>query len=128
MEFASRLENIVLADKLLLDLKKEYAISDAQYSEMLTCVNEAITNAILHGNRNDPSRKVSLHAKRSPSGAFIFTVCDEGTGFSWRDSLDPLSIRSLDKPGGRGIFIMKTLASQLIFNEKGNKIELHFIT
>jgi len=127
IEFASRLENITLVDEFILGLKKEHCIPDKLYYDALHAVNEAVTNAIKHGNGNDPSKNVVVQFKSCPPDRFVFTVSDEGPGFNLHTVPDPFRPGGIGRTGGRGILIMKRLADRLLFNEKGNRVELHFI-
>lgn len=127
IEFASQLENIALVDEFILELKKEHVLNEKLYHDILLSVNEAVTNAIKHGNRNDPSKKIVVQFSSPAPDRFIFTVSDEGGGFNWHKMPDPLRPETIGRTGGRGIFIMKRLANHLLFNEQGSKVELHFI-
>ncbi|RYY26371.1 MAG: ATP-binding protein, partial [Sphingobacteriaceae bacterium] len=55
-----------------------------------------------------------------------WTVADEGPGFDYNNIPDPTAPENLEKLTGRGVFIIKHLADQFIFNARGNEVELHF--
>lgn len=126
MKLASRMESITLVHKILRQLKQEYRIEESSYFCILTSVNEAVTNAIRHGNGNDPSKKVTFEYQRSPGGALIFTITDEGQGFSWQEAGNR-PVQKPDREGGRGLFIMEQFSDKRLFNTKGNSVELYFI-
>ena len=92
---------------------------------MMTCLNEAAINAIIHGNKLDVSKKVIVNAEVEPK-RIIWTVTDEGEGFDYDHLADPTAPENLENLTGRGVFIIKHLADQCIFNTAGNEIELHF--
>ena len=55
-----------------------------------------------------------------------FFITDEGPGFDYYNLPDPTEPENLEKPTGRGIFLMKHLADQIIFSENGSMVELYF--
>lgn len=126
MKIESRIESITLVHEILQKLREEYRIEEDKFFCVLSSVNEAVTNAIRHGNRNNPSKKVTFDYQRSPQGMLIFTITDEGKGFNWQQAGQDISGKQ-DKEGGRGLFIMRQLSDKHLFNKKGNSVELHFI-
>jgi len=91
----------------------------------MTCLNEAFINAIKHGNKLDPNKKVIINAEVDAKRV-IWTITDEGEGFDYTHLADPTAPENLENLTGRGVFIIKHLADQYIFNAKGNEVELHF--
>lgn len=114
------LENFV--DNLVLDL----AIGDEVCANLMTCLNEALSNAIYHGNKGNPTKKVYINLEVIHQKRIIFNISDEGDGFDFNNIPDPTEAQNLEKLTGRGVFIMKKLADQCIFNARGNEVELHF--
>lgn len=86
---------------------------DAQYSVGLS-VREAVTNAIQHGNRGDSSKKVELRFQLLADRLMI-TVRDEGEGIEESTLPDPLDPENLLKPGGRGIFFVRSFMDKVSF-------------
>jgi serine/threonine-protein kinase RsbW len=84
---------------------------------------EALVNAIRHGNRSDPSKQVRVNYLVSRMEALV-EVQDQGQGFDLEGVPDPLAEKSLDRPGGRGLFLMRVYTSWLCFNERGNRVTL----
>jgi serine/threonine-protein kinase RsbW len=79
----------------------------------------------MHGNKQDETKKVIVNAEVEPK-RIIWTVTDEGPGFDYNNLADPTAPENLENLTGRGVFIIKHLADQCIFNASGNEIELHF--
>jgi serine/threonine-protein kinase RsbW len=73
----------------------------------------------------DENKKVIVNADVEPKRV-IWTVTDEGPGFDYDHLPDPTAEENLENLTGRGVFIVKHLADQCIFNTKGNEVELHF--
>lgn len=92
--------------------------------EMLSVVlSEALTNAVIHGNRED-ARKMVVAQAAIDSGKIILTVTDEGPGFDYRNLADPLKNENRLKEHGRGLFIIRTLMDEVRFNDAGNEITM----
>ena len=73
-------------------------------------VRESVINAVKHGNREDPSKHVTVEfalAPRLKPEQFIVEVLDEGEGFDYQEVGDPLAPENLMKSSGRGIFFMR---------------------
>ena len=78
-------------------------------------IREAVTNAIMHGNKDDSSVPVKL-SFRQASDKLIVTVKDQGEGVDESKIPDPLNPDNLLKPGGRGIFLVKSFMDNVFFN------------
>jgi serine/threonine-protein kinase RsbW len=82
---------------------------------------EALSNAIIRGNHEDPSKRVSVRAELYPE-SIRFEIADEGDGFD-RTVSDPTTLpSSLEDDRGRGLFIITHLADRVEFNDQGNTI------
>ena len=88
-------------------------------ADVAISVSEFVNNAILHGNRKDESKMVTLELFRTPAEVVIY-VEDEGEGFDQNQIANPLEEENLLKEVGRGIFIAKMLVDAVEF-ERGKK-------
>lgn len=127
LQIVSQPESINLVEKLIDEIKAEYNIQEECYGNMLVAVTEAVNNAIQHGNKYDADRKVNI-AYEVDADQISFTVSDEGAGFDYLNIPDPTDPDNLEKPTGRGVFLMKHLADQIIFSDNGKVVELYFKT
>jgi serine/threonine-protein kinase RsbW len=125
LQLPSKEESITKLEDLIESLSDTYNISEDTFANMMTCLNEALINAIKHGNKMDPDKKVIINADVD-NKRVIWTVTDEGTGFDYVHLADPTAPENIENLTGRGVFIMKHLADQCIFNTSGNEVELHF--
>lgn len=100
----------------------EYRVSLGKIS---TALNEAVNNAIFHGNRNDPSKTVTLECNVL-SDCIEFSVSDEGEGFNPDSIPDPTLPENIEKPEGRGIFLIRQLADQVRFENNGSTVIISF--
>lgn len=121
----SKAESINTVERLIDDLRTEFDIHEDVYGNMLVAVTEAVNNAIFHGNSSDSAKEVAIDYTLSDD-KISFTIKDEGPGFDYYNLPDPTAPENLEKPTGRGIFLMKNLADQLIFSEEGKVVELFF--
>jgi serine/threonine-protein kinase RsbW len=125
LQLPSKEESITQLELLIENLSDAYNVSEDTFANMMTCLNEALINAIKHGNKMDPAKKVIINAEVDGK-RIIWTVTDEGPGFDYVHLADPTAPENLESLTGRGVFIMKHLADQCIFNTSGNEVELHF--
>jgi serine/threonine-protein kinase RsbW len=86
-------------------------------------IDEAVTNAMQHGNGWNPERTVTIEATLSPGG-FRLVVEDEGAGFDRAGVRDPLRRENLTREGGRGLFLMETLIDEVRYEEGGRRVIL----
>lgn len=125
LDFASKIENITHVEKLVDDLCSKYDLSSEIYGNMMVAVVEAVNNAILHGNKLDPDKKVLVRFELNDD-VLIFTVSDQGEGFDFNEIPDPTLPENIEKPHGRGIFLMKHLVDEMDFHNNGCEVELKF--
>ncbi|MGK7369852.1 MAG: ATP-binding protein, partial [Candidatus Halalkalibacterium sp. M3_1C_030] len=88
-------------------------------------LSEAVTNAIVHGNKENPEKQVKVRSELS-DGELAITVKDEGAGFDPSKIPNPLKDENLLNIGGRGVYLIKEYADDLQFYENGTKLEMLF--
>jgi serine/threonine-protein kinase RsbW len=125
IEIPSLSDNIRMIESFIDNAKEKFHLNDDIYGNIMIAVTEAVNNAIRHGNKGDSSKNVSLGLTLE-EGMIKFRVEDEGKGFDFHNLPDPTSPENLEKPGGRGIFLMKHLADEVDFSEQGKVVELSF--
>ncbi len=123
LKLPSRTNSITLVENFIDELSVKYGFSDVIYANVLTCLSEAVVNGIVHGNRQNPEKKVYINLEVIEEKQLIFTISDEGEGFNLNSLPETRATENLT---GRGVFLIKKLADQCIFNSKGNELELHF--
>ena len=84
---------------------------------------EAIVNAIVHGNKLDPAKRVNVSCEVTPDVARI-RITDEGDGFDPGQVPDCTAEDRLEMPGGRGVMLMKSFMTRIEYNAKGNSVLL----
>jgi serine/threonine-protein kinase RsbW len=86
-------------------------------------LEEALSNAIRHGNKMDPSRHVHVFVCAGQE-KIILDVHDEGDGFDHLSIPDPTVEPHSNKPSGRGVYLMRKLMSQVDFYDQGRGIRM----
>jgi serine/threonine-protein kinase RsbW len=86
-------------------------------------LEEALVNAIKHGNGLDPTKEVLVTCQISNDKVRV-VIEDQGPGFRLQDVPDPTEDENLEKPGGRGIMLMRAFLSVVEYNERGNRVVL----
>ncbi len=125
IEIPSLTENIRMIESFIDNAKEKYHLNDDIYGNIMIAVTEAVNNAIKHGNQNNSAKNVALSLSFDDN-LIKFKVEDEGNGFEYDNLPDPTAPENLEKPGGRGIFLMKHLADEVAFYDKGKVVELSF--
>jgi serine/threonine-protein kinase RsbW len=90
------------------DILEDLHLSEDVKNSILISVTEAVNNAIIHGNKKDPEKKVKIHCLLS-NDILEIHIKDEGRGFSLEAVPNPLLPQNLTKDSGRGIFIIRSL-------------------
>src|SRR5262245_5095196 len=118
-------ENIRMIESFIDNAKDKFHLDDDIYGNIMIAVTEAVNNAIKHGNNNNKTKNVHLSLSLNES-MIKFVVKDEGQGFNYENLPDPTEPENLEKPGGRGIFLMKHLSDEVEFKDNGRVVELSF--
>ncbi len=87
-------------------------------------LEEAIMNAIKHGNRECPDKMVQIVVEATPT-SFLLRVTDEGTGFDPARVPDCTADENLELCCGRGLALMRHYMDEVRYNEAGNSVEIH---
>ncbi|RED94136.1 ATP-binding protein [Marinoscillum furvescens] len=125
IQIPSLSENIRIVESFIDNAKEKFELNDDIYGNIMIAVTESVNNAIIHGNKLSKDKNVSLRLKVDDN-TLRFTVQDEGPGFDYNDLPDPTAPENLDKPGGRGIFLMKNLCDEVKFEDDGRAVILSF--
>jgi len=124
---ASIPENISSVENYVESICSEYEIDDSVFGNILISLTEAVNNAIIHGNKRNPEKFVTIsHSLENYPKTLIIKIKDEGDGFNYMNLPDPTAPENIEMIGGRGVFLIKQLADVVIFSDKGETIELQF--
>ncbi|SIO05320.1 ATP-binding protein [Algoriphagus halophilus] len=121
----SLIENIKIIESFIDNARENFDINDDIYGNIMISVTECISNAIIHGNQHDKNKLVHLELFMEDE-LLRFVIEDEGPGFDLTELKDPTEPENIEKPGGRGIFLIKHLSDEVKFEEEGRKTILSF--
>lgn len=107
----SRRTEIQKFEQLLESVNKVFCLAAERFINLQIASSEAIVNAIVHGNKEDPSKKVFTEISYNTSIISVM-IKDEGEGFDVDKLPDPTSEENLFKESGRGIFIIRSLVDE----------------
>ncbi len=122
---SSEIESMRLVEKEIDRISAEYGLGAEVYGNILIASLEAVNNAISHGNKLDPEKKVEVKFELSENQLTV-TTSDEGKGFDYENVPDPTAPENIENINGRGIFLMKQLSDGLTFHEGGRISEMIF--
>jgi len=111
-----------IADAILEHLTLQRFAEPAIFATKLA-LEEALANAIKHGNKGDPTKRVHVKYCVGPDRTVI-VITDEGPGFDPSDIPDPTADERLEVPTGRGLLLMRAYMDGVEFNASGNQIKL----
>ncbi len=125
MIISSKIESIPLVESFIEEVFLSFNLSEKFFGNVLISVLEAVNNAICHGNKKNPDKKVRIETY-TDNECLIFSISDEGNGFDYKKLPDPTKEENLEKPYGRGIFLIANLTDKYEFQDNGTKIILRF--
>lgn len=86
-------------------------------------LDEAVSNAMRHGNKGDRGKNIEVEVRIEGRQAHL-RVRDEGAGFDPSTVPDPREPENLERPGGRGLLLIRSYMKEVFWNAKGNEIRL----
>ncbi len=121
----SELSNVDPVEARAEQLAHKAGFDDDTSSQIAMATREAVINAILHGNKRDPKKKVRIGFALS-NAALSITIADEGLGLDPDSVPDPCAPENILRSSGRGIFLMRAIMDEVHFHQlrPGTEIEL----
>lgn len=117
--------SISKVETLIDDVCSRLSVNEDYYGNVLIAVTEAVNNAIMHGNEQNAKLNVDL-AVGDKETDFCFSVQDYGKGFDFDHLPDPTAPENIEKENGRGIYLMRSLAEEVEFNDNGRNVSIYF--
>ena len=110
------------SNKIVRSLKRS-SVDESTLFDIKLCVEEALRNAMVHGNRSDKGLVVKV-SYRIDKDRFEAVVEDEGSGFDPEKVPDPTVEENMLKYGGRGVYLIKRLMDEVEYNDRGNRVKM----
>lgn len=126
MVIASDLRNVRKVEKVAEQIAKSLRFSAEEQDSLAIAVTEIVGNAIVHGNKQDRHKNVTVEFEYHDD-EIIITVQDEGEGFDEQQIANPLEPENLLKESGRGIFIVRALMDQVDFFPSSNGTRVRIV-
>jgi serine/threonine-protein kinase RsbW len=102
---------------------KSLSISESVSFDIRLSLEEALINAMKHGNKNNPALAINIDYSVSDN-MFKVSVQDSGNGFDYKQLPNPTVEENLLKAKGRGVYLIRHLMDEVSFNRSGNKITM----
>lgn len=107
----------------ILDQVKAFGFEEDCIFAIHLALEEALVNAVKHGNKSDPEKKVKIECLMTPD-KFDVSITDEGEGFDPDEIPDPRCEKNLYRSSGRGVLLIRAYMDKVEFNTRGNKIHM----
>lgn len=104
------------------ELEQHHFADDAVFAVRLA-LEEALTNAVRHGNMNDPSKTITVRYSVNDERAVII-VRDEGCGFVPENVPDPTTPERLRVPNGRGLMLIRSYMDEVEYRDQGRELRV----
>ena len=111
------------ASSKILSALEGYNVDEGRIFDIKLCIEEAVRNAMVHGNHFDKKKIVKI-VYWIDGDALHIEVGDEGPGFDHAASADPTDAPNILKNSGRGVYLIRKLMDKVEYNDKGNRITM----
>jgi serine/threonine-protein kinase RsbW len=123
VEFASCLQSARRVECEILTICEQHHFPEADLFALKLALEEALVNAVKHGNKLDPAKMVRVNYRVNDQRADV-TVEDQGQGFNPAELPNPTDDENLERCCGRGILLMRAYMSSVVFNPQGNRVTM----
>jgi serine/threonine-protein kinase RsbW len=112
-----------LVDRLIRLIEESHCIPGEQSAVQLA-LSEALSNAVIHGNRLDAHKLVHVRCSCKVGNGISLIVSDQGQGFDASTIPDPAAVQNLEAEHGRGIYLMKWAMDEVSFKRRGTEVHM----
>ena len=123
MKISSELKNVKLVSAEILESLLPFNIASCDLLDIRLCLEEALINAIKYGNKLQPDLSIEITYSIENSILKI-TVLDQGQGFDHENLPNPTLEENLQELKGRGVYLIRRLMDEVIYNKAGNQITM----
>ncbi|MBM3789404.1 MAG: ATP-binding protein [Acidobacteria bacterium] len=124
MTFEADVQRMVLVVDRVMEVARGMSCIQGKEFEVEICLREALVNAIVHGCKGDPAKKVQLTVCCDESRGMLLIVRDPGPGFAVDEIRSPLVGDNIFAAHGRGIFLINQLMDEVRFLGRGTEIHM----
>lgn len=108
----------------LMSLVATCRSADGSEIEIDLALREALINAVVHGNHEDPNKSVEVVCRCRADGEVAITIRDEGMGFDVKAVPDPTAPKNQMSTHGRGVYLMRALMDEVSFEDGGTAVHM----
>jgi serine/threonine-protein kinase RsbW len=108
----------------ILTLAREMKCGKRQLVDIELALREALANAVVHGNRQDPEKQVIVRCFCQPDRGMLLVVEDEGAGFDPNSVPDPTQGERVFESHGRGLFLIRRSVDRVRFSKSGRRLTM----
>ena len=122
----NHLDRLDLVESAITKIMEELGFDHDSIYGTVVSVIEAVTNAVKHGNNNNPQKKARIFCRKTKKSV-SFIIYDNGEGFDPTAVPDPTKPENIEKTSGRGIFLMRSLMDDVKFYtdaRNGTRVEM----
>jgi serine/threonine-protein kinase RsbW len=112
-----------LVDRLMRLIEGSHCITGEEHAVELA-LREALSNAVVHGNRLDAHKLVHVHCRCRVGSGISLVVSDRGQGFDATAIPDAVTVENLESEHGRGIQLMKSAMDEVSFQQRGTEVHM----
>ena len=123
LSLSSDPKNIHQVEEFLLSMNEDLHCNEEKFYALMLVVTEAVNNGIVHGNKRDASKHVTVTCT-AENGLLTIRIQDEGEGFDPSMLRDPLQPNNILLDNGRGVFLMRQMMDSVSYNEKGTEVTM----
>ena len=121
--FPSRLDEVPAVQQAIVDAAQQAGFDEQALFAIRLALDEALTNAVRHGNGSDPAKQVAVEFSADET-QLVIQIQDQGPGFAPDELPDPTAEENLCRPHGRGVMLMRAYMTDVQFNPQGNRVTL----
>ncbi len=107
---------VIKVEGFLDKINQRIHLDETRFNKLLVAATEAVNNGIIHGNKRNPKKKVTLTCELNHA-VLLVRVEDEGPGLDPSTLPDPLAQENLMRENGRGVFLMRSLMDDVKFEK-----------
>jgi len=108
----------------IVALAKEMKCGESHLPAIELALREALANAVVHGSRQDPAKKVEVRCFCQPDRGMLLLVEDEGAGFDPKEVPDPTQAERVFETHGRGLFLIRRTMDRVRFSRSGRRVTM----
>lgn len=123
-EYPATADNAEKALEEILGSLDDSGVTCGDADEIRMALREALNNAVRHGSKLDPRKNFQVALKCDPQEGLWIKIRDEGKGFDPAKVPDPTHPENLERPGGRGVFMMRQLMDVVDYRDGGRELHM----